>query len=445
MAEELMFLYSNSSIMILSALLGILILLGVLVFGQRKHSKNDQTTTIVKEEIIARKEVRVAGKKKQKVQEKKKEVKSQYVHPWLVATLKGHTGTILDLDFSVNGKYLATTADDRVILLWCMKNVNQKDHKSYRANVDYDHANCVKWSPDNKALIVSTGLGNTVGVYRVGKRDDGSPGNVEHLLTFPEQHKAEILNIGIACNGHFIMSISGDTTLCVWNLKGEVLATLDTRQMTNHYGCVSPCGRFVASSGFTPDVKVWEVCFTKTGEFKEVKRAFELKGHTSGVFCFAFSNDSTRMVSVSRDGTWKLWDCNIEYQKGQEPYLLTTGEFVDMTPSCIALSPDGRTVAIATHTDVHVFCGRTGKRNILFEQVHTDPVSTLQFSPNGRYLVASAGKHVHVFNNVAGFENAIDDLEDKKRKANSQSIRDRLQLQIDEARATLKTLQETAS
>ncbi|XP_064459195.1 exonuclease GOR-like isoform X1 [Ornithodoros turicata] len=111
MAEELMFLYSNSSIMILSALLGILILLGVLVFGQRKHSKNDQTTTIVKEEIIARKEVRVAGKKKQKVQEKKKEVKSQYVHPWLVATLKGHTGTILDLDFSVNGKYLATTAD----------------------------------------------------------------------------------------------------------------------------------------------------------------------------------------------------------------------------------------------------------------------------------------------------------------------------------------------
>ncbi|KAH6933779.1 hypothetical protein HPB50_018258 [Hyalomma asiaticum] len=152
--------------------------------------------------------------------------------------------------------------------------------------------------------------------------------------------------------------------------SGDLLASVDTRQMNNYYGCVSPCGRFVASSvrtkalayiiallrgpetGFTPDVKVWEVCFNKTGDFKEVKRAFELKGHTSGVFCFAFSNDSSRMASVSRDGTWKLWDCNIEYQKGQEPYLLTTGKFPPVgegaTPRCLALSPDGRTVAIAT-------------------------------------------------------------------------------------------------
>ncbi|KAH8042186.1 hypothetical protein HPB51_021270 [Rhipicephalus microplus] len=76
--------------------------------------------------------------------------------------------------------------------------------------------------------------------------------------------------------------------------------------------------KFIAilpSKGFTPDVKVWEVCFNKTGDFKEVKRAFELKGHTSGVFCFAFSNDSSRMASVSRDGTWKLWDCNSEYNR----------------------------------------------------------------------------------------------------------------------------------
>lgn len=52
--------------------------------------------------------------------------------------------------------------------------------------------------------------------------------------------------------------------------------------------------RFVASCGFTPDVKVWEVCFGKTGDFREVTRAFELKGHSAGVHAFAFSNDSHR-------------------------------------------------------------------------------------------------------------------------------------------------------
>ena len=46
--------------------------------------------------------------------------------------------------------------------------------------------------------------------------------------------------------------------------------------------------------GFTPDVKVWEVCFDKSGAFQEVKRAFELKGHTAGVYCFSFSSDSRR-------------------------------------------------------------------------------------------------------------------------------------------------------
>jgi hypothetical protein len=46
--------------------------------------------------------------------------------------------------------------------------------------------------------------------------------------------------------------------------------------------------------GFTPDVKIWEVVFDKNGEFKEVKRAYELKGHSAGVYNFSFNSDSTR-------------------------------------------------------------------------------------------------------------------------------------------------------
>ncbi|KAM3838062.1 transducin beta-like protein 2, partial [Diretmus argenteus] len=92
----------------------------------------------------------------------------------------------------------------------------------------------------------------------------------------------------------FIMSASTDTSIVIWDLKGDVLASINTNQITNSYAAISPCGRFVASCGFTPDVKVWEVCFGKGGEFKEVTRAFDLKGHSAGVHCFAFSNDSHR-------------------------------------------------------------------------------------------------------------------------------------------------------
>ena len=54
--------------------------------------------------------------------------------------------------------------------------------------------------------------------------------------------------------------------------------------MINAHGAVSPCGRYVASCGFTPDVKVWEVQFSKSGDFVGVNRAFELKGHSAGAF-----------------------------------------------------------------------------------------------------------------------------------------------------------------
>lgn len=37
--------------------------------------------------------------------------KQQFTNPWLLNNLKGHTGEILDMDYSSNGKFLATCAD----------------------------------------------------------------------------------------------------------------------------------------------------------------------------------------------------------------------------------------------------------------------------------------------------------------------------------------------
>lgn len=47
--------------------------------------------------------------------------------------------------------------------------------------------------------------------------------------------------------GKFIMSASTDTNILIWDLKGEVLASIITNQMTNSYAAISPCGRSVQS------------------------------------------------------------------------------------------------------------------------------------------------------------------------------------------------------
>lgn len=53
---------------------------------------------------------------------KKRSDKTNYSHNWLLTTLKGHTGTVLDMSFSANGKYLATCADGefkRIFFSFC--------------------------------------------------------------------------------------------------------------------------------------------------------------------------------------------------------------------------------------------------------------------------------------------------------------------------------------
>ena len=52
-----------------------------------------------------------AAKKKEKVAVRKKDGKAVFVHSWLACNLKGHSGPVLGLDFSPNGKYLASCSE----------------------------------------------------------------------------------------------------------------------------------------------------------------------------------------------------------------------------------------------------------------------------------------------------------------------------------------------
>lgn len=52
-----------------------------------------------------------AAKKKEKVTLRKKESKTNFVHSWLSCNLKAHSGRVLSLDFSPNGKYLASCSE----------------------------------------------------------------------------------------------------------------------------------------------------------------------------------------------------------------------------------------------------------------------------------------------------------------------------------------------
>ncbi|MBN3309032.1 TBL2 protein, partial [Amia calva] len=384
-----------------------------------------------------------SASKKQKQQQRPRKERPQqqnFTHPLLAASLKSHSGSVSCLDFSSNGKYLASSADDRTVRIWSTKDFLDREHRCLRANVELDHATLVSFSPDSRAFITWLANGETIRVFKMTKKDDGSVSFSAAPEDFPQRHKAAVINIGIAETGKFIMTASSDTTILIWDLKGEVLASINTNQMTNSYATISPCGRFVASCGFTPDVKVWEVCFGKGGDFKEVVRAFDLKGHSAGVCSFAFSNDSRRMVTVSKDGTWKLWDTDVEYRKQQDPYLLRTGRCEVSEPCRIALSPDARVAAIANGGELALYSTGSGEREEEIVGAHAGDIADLRFDINGRYVVSCGDRAIRVFHNTPGYRAAIRDMQAMLQKATNEATRQRLLQQIQDAQSALDTV-----
>ncbi|CAO1376362.1 unnamed protein product [Diamesa serratosioi] len=389
---------------------------------------------------------------------KKRSDKNNFNHNWLLTTLKSHTGSVLDISFSSNGKYLATSADDRTVLIWYLKELsNAKDRKTFRINVEFDHAYKLVWSPDSKAILVFKAMENTIEVYRVEKKD-GIFVNSSKALTFPKAHENEVVSFGIANNGRFIISCTNQTDLILWDVRGNILEQLDTFLMSTYAVKISPCSRFIAACGFACDVKLWEVKFNKSGEYEKILKAFDLTGHNSGVWDFAFDQDSSHLVSVCKDGTFKLFNIHskyfviyvcamvlmeliitVEYEKGESPQCVASGKYDSKgMPALVALSNSAQTIAIGYGTSVCFYSGLTGVLDIVVEKMFNDHITAIEFDTEGKYLFVSGDRQVRIFENITGYKVGIENAQKKLKNQNmATATRDRLELQIEEYEAII--------
>jgi WD40 repeat protein len=391
--------------------------------------KNKSITDNHQDEVNASEPVKAKDKKQQNPKPITKSKDVTFKHRLLSSCLKAHSDKVNSIDFSSNGKYMLSCGNDRTCFLWSTKEFEAtQQHKNIRCNVEFDHAIQVKFSPDSKSFIAGLGLSNTIRAYKISKKDDQSSIQITQaaIQDFTQKHKADLINIGFSCNAKFLMSCSKDTHINIWNLKGDVLGSVDTRLMTNSFAAVSLCGRFFGACGFTSDVKFWEVLFDKSGEFKEIKRAFELKGHSAGVYNFSFNSDSTRIASVSKDKTWKLWDTNIDYERGQEARILLTGDLRLAEPYYLALSPDSLTIAVSSSRELSFFDANTGLQEEVIENVCNESLSEICFSTDNNFLAVASDRQIKIFYNYTGHKASINDLNEKLKTSKTEASKERI-------------------
>jgi eukaryotic-like serine/threonine-protein kinase len=254
-----------------------------------------------------------------------------------IRTLTGHTGVVLDVAFSPNGRLALSASSDKTIKLWDLAS-----GKEIRTLTGHTGAVlCVAISPDGRTALsgsddhtlklwdlaagkeIRTLSGHTSAVTSVAFNQDGrtawSAGSDSTLRLWNLASGEQVRNLNaqpsvrldastplslraVAFNrdGRFAVSAEG-IWLSLWDLaSGKEMRVL--RGTTQSIWCVaiSPDGHTAVSGGYDHGVKVWDL---ETG--KEIRT---LNGHTDIVSSVAFTSDGQSILSAGVDGTLKLWN-----------------------------------------------------------------------------------------------------------------------------------------
>ena len=265
------------------------------------------------------------------------------------------------------------------------------------------------------------------------------PKNLHCNCSSKTQHTVQLSNCLTIKNVKSPILLHFQNELALFDLKGSLLSRLDTVQMTTYYASLSPCGKFVAACGFTPDVKIWSLKFSKGGSFEKISRAFELTGHSSGVYHFAWRNDSSKIATISKDGSWRIFSIDTEHF---DVKLTASGKFEARPDSKVALSPDGKVLAISKDKSIHLYGLEPTQFIKEIENVHTEVINNLLFDAESRWLITGGDKHIRVFHNVIGFQRTLIEFKQVLDEAVTQGHKDRLKQQIEELKAKLKSIGE---
>ncbi|KAG8792126.1 hypothetical protein FRC16_000151, partial [Serendipita sp. 398] len=280
--------------------------------------------------------------------------------------LEGHSGWILSVAYSPDGRKIITSSEDRTVRIWDA-HTGSAVGDPFKGHTDW--VNSIAYSPDG-SRIISGSYDKTVRIW------DAQTGAV---VGIPFQgHTDCISSVAYSPNGSHIISGSHDKTIRIWNAETGVAVggPLGGHSDSILSVAYSPDSRYIISGSRDRTIRIWDA---QTG----AAIGQPLKGHTDWIGSVAYSPDGRRIISGSGDRTIRIWNAETGAAVGQ-PLEGHNGSV-----SGVAYSPDGRRIISGSgDKTIRVWDAETG--TLVGEPLegHSEIVRTVKYSPDGCCIVS---------------------------------------------------------
>lgn len=276
----------------------------------------------------------------------------QYVR--CTAVLKGHTGAILGIAISADGRRAVSGSFDNTVRVWDLEKrriiatLHEHSNAVYGLALTPDGTLAVSGSADGTARVWNLETGklitnirhwaavNSVAVTPDGRRAVlGSANKTVLVLDLEsgkrivnlERHAGSVWGVAITADGRRVISGSEDGTVQIWDLKEGKTTSHIVRTGPVLAVAITADGRHALWGALDNTLRLWDL--------RAGRPIATFEGHTNRVLGIAMTPNGQRAVSSSEDSTVRVWDLAL----GK---LIATLEGHTFAVNGVAISADGR-------------------------------------------------------------------------------------------------------
>eukprot|EP00794_Sanderia_malayensis_P012111 gene12111-13362_t len=214
--------------------------------------------------------------------------------------LHGHTETVLSLDVSYDGRYVASCSKDNTVRVWKLQ--DKTTFSCVAIGAGHTHAvGAVSWPKKSTDYVVTGSQDLTIKSWKLPSIFKQ---NVIVKLTAHwtvKAHDKDINSVTYSPNDKLIATGSQDKTAKIFRaIDGSLHGAL--RGHRRGIWCVmfSPVDKCLATASADSTIKLWSI--------QDLTCIKTLEGHTNSVLKLQFMTRGTQIVSSGSDGLVKIWN-----------------------------------------------------------------------------------------------------------------------------------------